>query len=314
MCVFASVRIPGGVAHIEIEVEVNKWHKGSTPVLWERVFTLSTLDWKHPAPLWRTRSSESRCQEQVKLSVMILCGFYSKMDYLYVSQFNEGSQCLTVLQLNIEMCPKGWHSVNSECQTGCGGFLAPVLIYKSVALKQRSYLFNKATQFPCGMPARCRQRFIVSILTGEENKKTPACCSGYCANTRTFPLPVSQTHTPSSVLLIHNWAVTSLCIWHTQFKERPILAAVSPRKGKYFNIFNARGSSGVALQVFQEAADTKGCPDPISRADKKTPKDVCKLFIIYNHDLFQTVVSKIIRLFHFLLVWYNNDTEEVASY
>lgn len=182
------------------------------------------------------RCQESRCQEQVKLSVVILCGFYSKMDYLYVSPFNEGSQCLSVLQLNIEMCPKGWHSVNSECQTGCVGFLAPVLIYESVALKQRSYLFNKATQFPCGMPARCRQRFIVSILTGEENKKTPACCSGYCANTHTFPLPVPQTHTPSSVLLIHNWAVTSLCIWHTQFKERPILAAVSPRKGKYFNI------------------------------------------------------------------------------
>lgn len=74
------------------------------------------------------------------------------------------------------------------------------------------------------------------------------------------------------------------------------------QKGEVLQYFNARGSSGVALQVFQEAADTKGCPDPISRADKKTPKDVCKLFIICNHGLFQTVVSKIIRLFHFLLV------------
>lgn len=68
--------------------------------------------------------------------------------------------------------------------------------------------------------------------------------------------------------------------------------------------------------MFPEAADTKGCPDPnpISRTDKKTPKDVCRLFIIYNHDLFQTVVSKIIRLFHFLLVLNDNDTEEVAIY
>ena len=40
--VFASVRIPGGVAHIEIGVEVNKWESGLASELENSVLRFST--------------------------------------------------------------------------------------------------------------------------------------------------------------------------------------------------------------------------------------------------------------------------------
>lgn len=49
----ASVRIPGAVAHIEIEFEVNKWESGLGPELEKQCVDVQRralgLDWKHPA-------------------------------------------------------------------------------------------------------------------------------------------------------------------------------------------------------------------------------------------------------------------------